>query len=99
MALEEKIEALTAALTENTAVVKTLIEMRADAVETVRNAAAPAKSTKAADKAEKAAAETAKASEKAEKATDASADYTGLPELIAGALDADGPTLIHLDIR
>ena len=28
--------------------------------------------------------------------TTSSAD---LPELIAGALDADGPTLIHLDIR
>ncbi|WP_191569127.1 hypothetical protein [Paracoccus yeei] len=82
MALEDKLDALTAALTENTAVMKTLIEMRAEAVETVRNAAAPAKSTKAS---EKAAAEASKPKDDAKASEPAAeADYTGLPELIAG---------------
>lgn len=83
MALEDKIADLAAKIDQLAAVTQTLIEVRTDAVETVRNTAKPAASKKAeAPKAEPKA--EAPKEEPKQAAPADEANYDGIPELIAG---------------
>lgn len=83
MALEDKIADLTAKIDALTTITQTLIEIRTDAVETVRTAAAPKASAAKKTEAAEAKVEAPKEEPKQEAAAP-EGNYDGIPELIAG---------------